>query len=155
MHVSRPGHEQRALLLAAGGNMQTRTSDLATVAYFVTGTATGAFQQTTSGHGLARMEGDRLALAMADAQSSTALMQSCTEIVAPEVTAIQFLYFDGFRWRSDWDSSVMVGMPKAIDIKLYLSPIPGRGGTPEMYNLTIALPIAKPVDTSLITTTTQ
>jgi hypothetical protein len=154
MHVSKPGHEQRALALAASGNVQTRTSDLATVAYFVTGSATGAFQQTASGHGLARMEGDRLALAMADTQSGTTLMAQCTEIVAPEVMSIQFLYFDGFRWVPDWDSSVMIGMPKAIDIKLQLSPIPGRSGTPEIYNLTIALPIAKPVDTSLISTTT-
>lgn len=155
MHVSKPGHEERALRLSLGGNVQFRTSDMATIAYFVTGTATGAFQQTTTGHGLARMEGDRLALANADAQSSTALMASCTQIVAPEVVAIHFLYFDGFRWRSDWDSSVMVGMPKAIDVKIQLSPIAGRAGTPDMYDLTIAIPLAKPVDTSLVTGTTQ
>ena len=140
------------MLLAASGNFQTRTSDMATVAYFVTGAAGGAFQQTATGNGLARMEGDRLALAMADAESSTALMASCTQIVAPEVTSIQFLYFDGFRWRSDWDSSVMLGMPKAIDVKIHLSPIPGRSGDSETYNLTVAIPLAKPIDTSLITT---
>lgn len=154
MHVSKPGHEQRALLLAAQGTQQTRTSDLATVAYYLSGTAAGAFQQTVKGHGLARMEGDRLALAMADANSSTALMASCTEIVAPEVISIQFLYFDVFRWVTAWDSSVMKGMPRAIDIKMELSPIPGRGTAPEMYNLTIALPLSKPVDTSLISKTT-
>jgi hypothetical protein len=152
MHVSKPGHEEQALRASLGGNVQFRTSDMATIAYFVTGTATGAFQQTATGHGLARMEGDRLALANADAQSSTALMASCTQIVAPEVISIQFLYFDGFRWRSDWDSSVMVGMPKAVDVKIQLSPMPGHSGTPDMYNLTIAIPLSKPIDTSLITT---
>jgi hypothetical protein len=153
MHCSKPGHEQRALLLAASGAMPTtRTSDLSTVAYFVSGTGTGTFQQTVSGHGLARMEGDRLALAMADSQSSTALMASCTRIVAPEVTSIRFLYFDGFRWRSDWDSSVMVGMPKAIDIKMQLTYTSARQQHTELYNLTIALPLSKPVDTSTITT---
>jgi hypothetical protein len=153
MHVSKPGHEQRALALAASGNVPTtRTSDMATVAYFVSGISGSTFPQAAGGHGLARMEGDRLALAMADAQSSTALMASCTQVVAPEVMSIHFLYFDGFRWRADWDSSVMIGMPKAIDVKVQLTPIPGRHSNPEIYNLTIAIPLAKPVDTSLLTT---
>lgn len=160
MHVSKPAHEQMAASLAASGNTQTRTSDLATVAYFVSGTATGILQQAISQPGLARLEGDRMALAMADSQSSVALMASKTEILAPEVDAIKFTYFDGFRWRYDWDSNVLGGMPKAIEVLVELRPIPGRttgvqssgGGTstPNVYRLLIALPLAKPIDTSLI-----
>ena len=55
MHVSKPGHEQMAALLAASGNEQTRMSDLATVAYFVSGTATGTLQQSVTRPGLARL----------------------------------------------------------------------------------------------------
>lgn len=126
-----------------------------TVAYFVTGSANGAFQQTASGHGLARMEGDRLALSMADSQSGTALMAACTHIVAPEVVSIRFLYFDGFRWLPDWDSSVYGGMPRAIDIQMQLRPVSGRSSTTDKYHLTLAIPLSKPIDTTLVTTTTQ
>ncbi|HEY2251732.1 MAG TPA: hypothetical protein VGH74_11750, partial [Planctomycetaceae bacterium] len=65
MHVSKPGNEQMAAMLAAAGNMTMRTSDLATVAYFVSGTGTGTLQHVVSQPGLARLEGDRMALAMA------------------------------------------------------------------------------------------
>jgi hypothetical protein len=157
MHVSKPEHEQMAAMLAASGNTQMRTSDMATVAYFVSGTASGVLQQAISMPGLARLEGDRMALAMADQQSSIALLASKTEILAPEVDAIKFTYFDGFRWRYDWDSNVLGGMPKAIEVLVELRPMPGRsiGGrssAPNVYRLLIAIPLAKPIDTSLITT---
>ena len=154
MHVSKPGNEQLAASLAATGNTQIRTSDLATVAYFVSGTASGILQNATSSPGLARLEGDRLALAMADQQSSIALLASKTEILAPEVDAIKFTYFDGFHWRYDWDSSILGGLPKAIEVLVELRPAPGRLNTglssaPNVYRLLIAIPLAKPIDTSL------
>jgi hypothetical protein len=140
-----------AMLLAGAGNLQSRTSDLATVAYFVSGTAAGVLQQAISRPGLARLEGDRMALAMADQQSSIALLASKTEILAPEVDAIKFTYFDGFRWRNDWDSNLLGGMPKAIEILVELRPLEGqangsRSSAPNVYRLLIAIPLAKPVD---------
>lgn len=162
MHVSKPGHEQKAAMLAATGNITMRTSDLATVAYFVSGTATGTLQQAVSQPGLARLEGDRMALAMADAQSSTALLVASTEILAPEVDAIKFTYFDGFRWRYDWDSNLFGGLPKAIEVLVELRPMPSHSGsgrssgaassTSNIYRLLIKIPLAKPIDTSLVTT---
>jgi hypothetical protein len=110
---------------------------------------------------LARLEGDRLALAMADKNSGGAALMSRAEILAPEVIAIQFLYFDGFRWRSDWDSSVLGGLPKAIDVEVAMQPAVdrsqrGRATTsataPTVYRLVIPLPLGKPIDTSTITT---
>lgn len=157
MHVSKPGHEQMAATLAAQGNTQMRTSDLATVAYFVSGTASGILQHAISTPGLARLEGDRMALAMADEQSSIALLVAKTEILAPEVDAIKFTYFDGFHWRNDWDSDVLGGMPKAIEVLVELRPVPGRligspSSAPNVYRLLIAIPLGKPIDTSLVTT---
>jgi hypothetical protein len=161
MHVSRPEREQMAISLAATGNQTTRMSDLATIAYFVSGTSSGTLQLTASGTGLARLEGDRLALAMADKQSGGAAMASRAEILAPEVTAVRFMYYDGFRWRSDWDSSVLGGLPKAIDVELALQPAldlarTGRTTTsataPTVYRLVIPIPLGKPIDTATITT---
>jgi len=117
MHVSKPGREQVAAVLAASGNQQTRMSDLATVVYFVSGSATGVLQHAVTTPGLARLEGDRLALSMADKQSNTAATAARTEILAPEVIALRFMYFDGFRWRADWDSKVLGGSPKPLTWK--------------------------------------
>jgi len=159
MHVSKPGREQVAAVLAASGNQQTRMSDLATVVYFVSGSATGVLQHAVTTPGLARLEGDRLALSMADKQSNTAATAARTEILAPEVIALRFMYFDGFRWRADWDSKVLGGLPKAIDVEMALGPTagssrPGLQGTsaaaPSVYRLVIAIPLAKPIDSATI-----
>ncbi|MGE5192523.1 MAG: prepilin-type N-terminal cleavage/methylation domain-containing protein [Deltaproteobacteria bacterium] len=158
MHVSKPGNEQMALRLAMTGNQQTRISDLATVAYFVSGTATGTLQNFASGPGLARLEGDRLALSMADQQSNTTTMAGHTEILAPEVTALRFMYFDGFRWRNDWDSKVLGGLPRAIEVEIALQPPAGNArqglqrasSAPSVYRLVIAVPLAKPIDSATI-----
>jgi hypothetical protein len=133
---------------------QHRSSDVATVAYFAAGTAAGILQHAVTGQGLARLEGDRLALAMADQQSSIALMAAQTQILAPEVSAIQFRYYDGLNahWRLTWDSSVMGGLPKAIEVTMQLRPMPGHAGAAisNTYRLVIAIPLGKPIDTSQI-----
>jgi prepilin-type N-terminal cleavage/methylation domain-containing protein len=154
MHCSKPGHEQLATSLAMLGNMQARSSDLATVAYFVSGTTTGNLQHAVTTPGLARLEGDRLALALADQQSNIAVLAARTQILAPEVAAIRFLFFDGFRWLPDWDSNTLGGLPKAIDVTMQLRPTSPTSTLPNVYHLLIAIPLAKPVDTSLVTTQT-
>ncbi len=159
MHVSKSAREQMAATLAAAGNVQTRTSDQTTISYFVSGMATGNLQQATTGSGLARLEGDRLALSMADQQSNIGTMAAQTEILAPEVTSLRFMYYDGFAWRADWDSNVLGGLPKAIDVEMVLqsqagSAHAGLAGTnaagPSSYRLVIALPLAKPIESSTI-----
>jgi len=154
MHVSKPGHEQMATSLAALGNTQARTSDLATVAYFVSGTTTCNLQLAVASPGLARLEGDRLALAMADQQSNIGVLAARTQILAPEVTAVRFLYFDGFRWLPTWDSNTLGGLPKAIDVQMQLRPASPNSTLSNVYHLMIAIPLAKPVDTSLVSTQT-
>jgi len=154
MHVSQPGRELTASSLGMAGNTQTRISDLATVAYFVGGTATGILQHASAGPGLARLEGDRLALSMADKQSNVAALAARTQILATEVTALRFRYFDGFEWRSNWDSKVMSGLPKMIEVELQLRPSSSganqaaASNAANTYQLFIALPMAKPIDTS-------
>jgi hypothetical protein len=160
MHVSKPGREHVAMSLATAGNDQTRTSDLATVSYFVSGSGGGSLQSAAAGPGLARLEGDRLALSMADQQTNVAIMATHTEILAPEVTAARFMYYDGFRWRADWDSSVFGGLPIAIDVEIVLHPHAGLS-QPGMqtgsagagvYRLVIPVPLGKPIDTATIET---
>ncbi len=159
MHVSKAAREQEARTLALSGNDQTRVSDQTTVAYVVAGMATGTLQQAITGSGLARLEGDRLVLSMADQQGDAGTMTQRTQILAPEVVALTFRYFDGFAPRADWDSSVMLGLPLAIEIEMTLQPLVHTtrlGGvatsstTSNVYHLVIPLPLGKPMDTSTI-----
>jgi type II secretory pathway pseudopilin PulG len=43
-----------------------------------------------------------------------------SELLAPEVVEICFMYYDGTQWLEEWDSSVQEGLPVAIEIKLSL-----------------------------------
>lgn len=154
MHVSKPARVVGTSLVN-GAASPTRTSDLVTVAYFLGGTTTGALQSAVSSPGLARLEGDRLAMQLADEESNLAALAAQTELLAPEVIALQFQYFDGLEWRSDWDSSALGGLPRAIEILIELqaphnSGMKSLGGSqsPSVYRLVVALPAAKPVDTS-------
>ena len=44
------------------------------------------------------------------------------EPLAVEVSAIEFLYFDGFEWLDSWDSDQQGGLPPAVQISLALTP---------------------------------
>jgi type II secretory pathway pseudopilin PulG len=43
-----------------------------------------------------------------------------SELLAPEVVEISFMYFDGTQWLEEWDSSLQQGLPIAIEIKASL-----------------------------------
>jgi hypothetical protein len=43
-----------------------------------------------------------------------------SELLAPEVVEISFMYYDGTQWLEEWDSSLQEGLPVAIEIKLSL-----------------------------------
>jgi type II secretory pathway component PulJ len=100
--------------------------DLKIVAYFMTGAGTAAASVPTSGQsgtggvvatsGLARLEGDRVAVSYAMEQSS--MLTSSARILAPEVTAVNFRYFDGLTWQISWDGSGMQLLPNAIEIMI-------------------------------------
>jgi hypothetical protein len=50
-------------------------------------------------------------------QGTTDSLQRTGELLAPEVVAIEFEYFDGQLWQSEWDSSVQ-GLPLVVRITL-------------------------------------
>lgn len=53
----------------------------------------------------------------AEAEGSTS---DPSELLAPEVVEISFMYFDGTQWLEEWDSSLQQALPVAIEIKLSL-----------------------------------
>lgn len=139
-----------------GSGVPGRTSDLLSVAYEL-GSPQAASAVPT---GLMRMEGDRLLLSQADAQGNQQLLAANTRLLASEVTALRFAYFDGYSWRTTWDSSQMSGLPMAVEVEVEIT-TPPRGSRPgasvktreaksQTYRLVVAIPLAKATDTSTI-----
>lgn len=76
--------------------------------------------------------------------------------IAPEVTGIEFLYYDGTQWTDTWDTTEMGGLPIAVHIAFSIVPrsqleqmasvTGGSSSTGEsvsfIYALTVALPVA-------------
>jgi hypothetical protein len=145
--------------------------DLKTVAYFVVGSTGGvssapAGGQSTPGaatSGLARLEGDHLAIGYAMQQATT--LTSAARVIAPEVTMITFRYFDGTQWLPSWDSSYLQALPKAVECTIAVA-APNTGGSgslpslaaqsqARLYRHVVAIStMAPPVPISELTTTT-
>jgi len=90
--------------------------ELKTVAYFIGGSTAQTSGQTTPGAatlGLARLEGDHLAIGYAMQQSAS--IAATAPVIAPEVALITFRYFDGTQWLTSWDSSFMQALPRAVE----------------------------------------
>lgn len=98
-----------------------------TVTYFVVppdGTLAGqsAGGLTASCTGLVRRELDRTAATYMESMGGTADPLMGLESIAPEVAAIDFLYFDGAEWTDLWNSEELGGLPRAIQIRVSIIP---------------------------------
>ena len=114
------------------GTVADMPSDIKTVSYFVQSKRTDgirdplatevdirAKQSSADGAagGLVRRSLDRAITLFAYEQGTTDSLQRTGELLAPEVVAIEFEYFDGQLWQSEWDSSVQ-GLPIVVRITL-------------------------------------
>jgi len=103
---------------AGGATIQASDSDLRRITYYLN--ATGG------SNGLARQE--VVVVTSADTSFSNlppAGVDDMTKIVAPEVVAISFRYFDGTSWQTSWDGTLPgadgitpIGPPVAIEITM-------------------------------------
>lgn len=113
--------------------------------------------------GLVRREIDRAVMANAEELGQTDQLMRTGELVAPEVISLEFSYFDGMQWLTDWDSSAQ-GLPLLVEISLAMQSKSGekRAGIVapgvsistmpyeeqtaygiEVYTLTVAIPGAQ------------
>jgi type II secretory pathway pseudopilin PulG len=139
-------------------------SDTKTVAYFLR--AEDVLQETadasvgSTANGLVRRELDRAATSFAAQDGSLDSSQYPGQLLAPEVNYLEFRYFDGSSWYTEWDSEQMQGLPVAIEITISIDPTAGRN-TEELdvadvrelstidtdlylYRLVVHIPVAKP-----------
>jgi len=121
---------------ATPGVMADVPSDVKTVTYYVQAPGTmggivdpisnylppndSSIAQTENG-GLVRRELDRAASNWATESGGLTGLMMTGDLIATEVMAISFEYFDGIIWQILWNSDEMQSMPKAIRISLTMS----------------------------------
>lgn len=72
------------------------------------------------GRGLVRRQLDRAVAQYSLNNGLLTAADSTGDVVAAEVVSIEFQYFDGIEWRTEWDSEVEEGLPMAIEIVLLM-----------------------------------
>ena len=131
----------QALLASQGGGAPVSpTSGVQTLAYYVADEMTAGSSAiesvdgiplmlqsgASSEYGLVRQRLDRAVAAHAAEQGLFDTLDSGGELLAPEVAAIEFRYFDGTEWAEEWDTSTRGGLPVAVEVAIALRP-PGAG----------------------------
>jgi hypothetical protein len=143
-------------------------SDIKTVTYFVQAAAAGNQGVTDpfrglrnspldASSGLVRREVDRSVMEYALTNGTLNSLASTGDLLAPEVTSIQFQYFDGYAWWPEWDSEQMQGLPVAVEIAIVVTPrnaasnarttINANATAAEgiVYRLLVHLPLGEPL----------
>ena len=102
--------------------------------------------------GLGRQTIDRAVRETAEQAGNSQLLNSGQTLLAPEVTQIQFRYFDGTSVYDEWNMQERNALPTAIEVRIWLDPTGNSvshsiATTPasndHMYLETIALPLAQ------------
>lgn len=98
-------------------------SDVKTVAYYVTGGASGGTSpggplSSDAEGGLVRRAVDRAVTRYAYDAGGTAALDDSAAVLAPEVTEIAFEYFDGSEWSDYWDMAEQGAPPVAVRVTI-------------------------------------
>lgn len=143
-------------------------SDLKTVAYFVQAAGImGGIQDpldtldpdaaTDGTGGLVRRSLDRAATVEAVNNGNLAMLNQTGELLAPEITGIEFAYWDGLNWELEWSSDTYGELPLAVQVRIYmadpaatqesLSSSASLSGEPtRTFSHIVRLPLARPIE---------
>ena len=144
MHISRARRDLNFSSSVNGNNVQSRSSDLRVLTY----------QLATSGSGLIRTDGDRLATLMLEDNGGAAAAIAAQQVLAPEVSYLQFSYFDGAAWYASWDSESSGRLPRAIAVTIGFAPPKNKPGplfrvtvsqSANQFRTVVLIPIADPL----------
>jgi hypothetical protein len=157
---------------ASGGLLPTdRLSDGRVVSYGVVDPADGLSTESSAAPtdrrgGLVRREMESAAYAAMVDQGQLSDLDRATEVLAPEVVAVEFAYYDGTTSCEEWDSGTQGRLPTAISATVYLRRPQRRRAlisftelAPESdlisYSLLVPLPNAQVVESSSSSTSSQ
>lgn len=156
--------EYVTLLDETTANIQDIPSDLKTVAYFVQPEGIGVedkLEQINSTSqlgtsGLVRRSLDHAATVEAVSNGSLSLLNQTGELLAPEVTAIEFSYWDGLTWQTEWNSDTYDELPLAVQVSISMADpstqlasqtvSPSGEDSVRTFTHIIRLPLAQPVE---------
>jgi hypothetical protein len=143
--------QMERLLVTDDPQLIHRVSDMTTVGYYVGQPGVWGGMESTAaeiadGSGLIRRTLDRAVAQWAAENGGQALLTESDQLVAPEVVAIEFLYFDGIEWTTSWDSEARGGLPLAVEIALMMA-------APDEDAAAATTPLQPPVLLNTTTTT--
>tara|TARA_R110002049_G_scaffold72490_2_gene187170 strand:+ start:195372 stop:196349 length:978 start_codon:yes stop_codon:yes gene_type:complete len=148
---------------ALTGNIDDVPSEMKTVTYYVQppGTTGGVADPLASvgnesselaGGGLVRRSLDRGATKYASLNGSLASLNQTGELLAPEVTGLEFSYWDGVTWQLEWSSDEYGELPLAVQVTLSMvDPVAASAAADPQtavrtFQHVIRLPMAKPIE---------
>jgi len=83
------------------------------------------------GRGLVRRALDRAATQWAYQNGDLSRLDATGEVIAPEVVALEFRYFDGQQWLPTWDTEQSAGLPMAVEVAIAITADDGNSGRSE------------------------
>jgi prepilin-type N-terminal cleavage/methylation domain-containing protein len=102
-------------------------SDVKIVSYYVrlgdgstNASSQDVFNTSSDVPGLMRRQLSRAITSYAVSNGNTEQLKNSDQLLAPEVVAIEFRYFDGYEWLFDWDSDYYESLPLAVEVLLTL-----------------------------------
>jgi prepilin-type N-terminal cleavage/methylation domain-containing protein len=168
--------------IATEGEIAGPSGDVKSVAYYLGsmqqpsattyqfGGAAYSNSETAQQRGLVRRVIDRAAARWSGDRGESNLLTDNAELIAPEVIALEFRYFDGIEWLEQWNSDDLLGLPVAVEITIAFAPVhqknrdddflsqqSGNNITPwlssdlEYSRTVVRLPTARPVDEEALT----
>lgn len=121
-HVAGVEQFQQMSAYVEGSTDVARPSDARTVAYFMANESTGIVDLSAGArNGLMRRDLDRSVTRSASEQGQLDQYEQELEPLAPEVTAVEFRYYDGSEWQESWDSQEQESLPLAVEITLMVA----------------------------------
>ena len=111
--------------------LQDVPSDLKTVAYYVQSEDSTAGVMDSLAEldpdatdlmsgGLVRRSLDRAATVEAATMGNISTLNQTGDLLAPEVKAIEFSYWDGLTWQLEWSSDEFGELPLAVQVRIYM-----------------------------------
>jgi len=158
LHVSRPDRGLSYGLAAGATSVASRSSDLMSISYFLAERSGGGLpglvgerylsefpEKESDSHpvGLARLEGDRLAIEHADVQSDEQSLADQARVIAREIVMLQFRYFDGAAWVTTWDTAAQGRLPHAVEVTVGFRPPKPRKKPGERSAIGIVQPVTE------------
>ena len=143
---------------ANGGEAVASTpSDIKSISYFFSTSPSvseplAQLDPSIAPGGLYRREVDRAIASFAGLDGLSTNPDSVSRLLAPEVAAVRFRYFDGFDWWTSWDFDERGGLPTAVEIQLTVDPTRTVAkiandfaqAQPTFYRSVVHLPLAEP-----------